>query len=491
MVIVLLVGLYTSRVVLNVLGVSDYGIYNVVAGFVSLFAFLNATLSSSMQRFYNYEGGNRGEQGYRDVFSMGMRVHVVLSVVVFFALETFGVWYINNIMVLPVDRLEAAHILFQLSVVSMLMVILQIPYGAAIIANEKMDYYAFVSIVDVVLKLIIVILLPYIQYDKLIVYGICLMSVQIMNFLMYLIYSKVHFKYLKLTKVINISHLKNLLFFSGWNLVGTVAFMLKGQGVNMLLNSFFGTIVNAARGVAFQINGAVMGFSQNISLAFKPQLVESYASGDARRVYNLFLVQSKICYGLTLMLIVPVIFEIDYLLHIWLGNAVPENTNIFSALVLVDLLVCTLNAPVTQIVFATGNIKYYQIISSIINLALLPVCWAFLKLGAEAWVAFLIVIVFSCINQCACIIAMHGVFKFSYIDYVKSIVLPCLLLSVLLPIIPYAITLVMEDSFYRLCVICIVSLFLTSFAIYFFFLSQGEKKSVNNYLTKLFRKNKD
>ena len=260
MVFVLIVSLYTSRVVLNVLGVSDYGVYNVVAGFVSLFSFLNATLSSSLQRFYNYEGGKKSELGLSNVFSVGVRVHTILAIIIFIVLETFGIWYINNVMVLPEGRVAAARFLYQFAVASMLLVVMQIPFTAAIIANEKMDFYAIVSIVDVLLRLIIVLILPHVSSDRLIVYGFLLFCITCIDFLLYVVYSKLKFNYLKFEKDIDLVLLKNLISFSGWNLLGTFVFMLKGQGANLLLNSFFGTTVNAARGVAFQVNGAITGF---------------------------------------------------------------------------------------------------------------------------------------------------------------------------------------------------------------------------------------
>ena len=486
MVFVLIVGLYTSRVVLNVLGVSDYGVYNVVAGFVSLFSFLNATLSSSLQRFYNYEGGNRGETGYTEVFSVGVKVHLLLALVILLLLETVGIWYINNIMVLPGGRLASANILFQFSVISLFLVIIEIPFTSVIIAKEKMDFYAVVSILDVILKLVIVIVLPYASQEKLIAYGFLLLCVTIIDFLLYFGYTKIKFKDLKVQKNTNRSLLKQLLSFSGWNLLGTFVFMLKGQGLNLLLNAFFGTVVNAARGVAYQVHAAITGFSTNISVSFRPQMVSSYAEGNTQRAYNLFKTQSKICFCLILMIITPVIFEIDLLLKLWLGNVVPQDTNIFTILVLIDALVCTLNSPVTQIVFATGKIKNYQILTSIINIFLLPICWVLLRLGMEAWVVFMVTIIISIINQIIAILAMNRVFSFSIKDYLKQIILPCILMMLIVPLVPYLLTCVMQDSIFRLIIVSFLSFLLSSVLLYSFFLSESEKNIARSYLKKFF-----
>lgn len=481
---VLIVSLYTSRVVLNTLGVSDYGVYNVVGGFVSLFGFLNATLSTSMSRFFNYEGGQRGEDGVKDVYTAGFWIHVLLAVVVLILLETFGLWYINNVMVVPADRLHAANILFQYSILSMTLVILQIPYTSAIMSYERMDFYAIVSIIDVVLKLLIVLALPLIPLDKLVSYATLTLIITIINFLLYFIYAKKNFIALKLGKTINKKLFRSFLSFSGWNLVGTFAFILKGQGLNMILNVFFGTVINAARGIASQINGAIFGFSSNIVTAFRPQIVDSYSKNNYDRVLKMFFSESKVCYCLLLVLVVPVILEIDFILHIWLGDAVPDYANIFAILGLVDMLICSLNTPLTQVTFATGKIKTYQIVSSCINLLLLPVCYVFLKIGYDATSVFVITIVFSLINQVGCLICMKKVFPYSLRAYIKSVIIPLAIVSILLPVIPLILKTYLTSSFIRLVLICVSDLTLAICLIYFLVLNKSEKSFVIDFIFK-------
>lgn len=487
---VLIVSLYTSRVVLNTLGVSDFGVYNVVGGFVSLFGFLNATLSASMQRFFNFEGGQRGEDGVRDVYTAGFWIHVLLAVVILILLESFGLWYINNVMVVPADRLHAANILFQYSIFSMTLVILEIPYTSAIMSYERMDFYALVSIIDVVLKLLIVLALPFIPYDKLISYATLALIITVVNFLLYFIYAKKNFLALKLGHGVNKSLFRSFLSFSGWNLVGTFAYMLKGQGINMILNVFFGTIINAATGVAYQINGAVNGFSSNISTAFRPQIVDAYSKNNKDRVLNMFISESKVCYCLILVLIVPVIVEIDYLLHLWLGEVVPDYANIFAVLVLIDMLICTLNTPVTQVTFSTGNIKRYQIVSSCINLLLLPVCWIFLKLGYNAATVFIITIVFSLMNQFGCLVCMKKIFTYSFRTYIKAVILPLIAVTILLPIVPFILKTYLAPSFLRLVLICITDVVLAGCIIWGFVVNNEERKIVKDFIAhKIFKRN--
>lgn len=479
---VLVVSLYTSRVVLNTLGVSDYGVYNVVAGFVSMFGFLNATLSASMSRFFNFEGGQRGEEGVSDVYTAGFFIQIFLSVIILIILETFGLWYINNVMVVPIDRIYAANVLFQYSIFSMILVVMEIPYTSAIMSYERMDFYALVSIIDVILKLLIVLFLPYFSFDKLIIYATLTLIITVTDFLLYFIYAKRQFSAIKLNKSINKSLFKSFLSFSGWNLVGTFAFMLKGQGLNMILNAFFGTIVNAARGVAYQVNSAVFAFSGNISTAFRPQIVDAYSKQENSRVANLFYTQSKVCYSLILVLVVPIIIEIDYVLHLWLGNAVPENANIFTSLVLIDMLICTLNTPVTQVTFSTGNIKAYQICSSAVNLLLLPICYLFLKLGYNANSVFVITIVFSIINQIVCLLCMRKVFAYGVSDYLCSVVFPLSVVTVILPILPYIIYHNLEQSFIRLVFVCVSDVVVAAAILPFATLTKDERNAVKKLI---------
>lgn len=485
MILILLIGFYTSRVILQVLGASDYGISNVVAGFVSLFSFLNTTFSSTLQRFYNYEGGQHGEEGYTEVYNVGFWVHASLALFVFILVESVGIWYINNVMVLPSGRLMAAHFLFQTSVLSMILLIVQAPFSGAIIAMEKMDFFALVSVIDALLRLVLIILLPYVPADKLIVYGFIQLSISIVGITLYFLYAKRNFPFIRLNKRINKQLLKELLSFSGWTLFGSFAFLSKGQGVNLLLNYFFGPVVNAARGLAYYCSGALSSFSTNIAMAFRPQLVGSYSEGNKHRTFSLLLTQSKICYSLVLMLAVPVILEIDLLLHVWLGKDIPENTNLFSVLVIFDSLIGMLNAPVTQVVFATGKVKKYQIGSSLVNILLVPVCWLFLYIGYDAWIVFVLTIFFSLINQTVCLVIMHQVFEYHYMEYVKRIVLPCVLMTLFVPILPYCIYLLMEESAYRLFFISLTSLITTSMLLFFAFMTVSEKAFVMQYVKRI------
>ena len=474
----LMVSLYTSRVVLNTLGVVDYGVYNTVAGFVTMFAFLNATLSASMQRYYNFEGTRMGLDGFKKVYFSGFLIHIVFTFIVFAILETFGLWYVKNVMVVPSERLFSANVVFHLSVLSLCLLIMKIPYIGAVMATERMEFYAIISIFDTLLRLVCVMLLPYLPCDKLIVYGVLYTVVSTVDFFVYFVYTKQKILKFRLQFKYDKYFLKELLTFSGWNIIGTFAFMLKGQALNMLLNVFFGPVINAARGIAYQISNAINSFSSNISVAYKPQIVKSYSQRDENRVRFLFVSQSKICFALINILITLVIIEMDFLLKFWLGESIPEYTDIFAILVLIDSLVCTLNTPCTQVVFATGNIKKYQIASSCVNLLLLPICWLFLHLGFKATSTFVATIIFSIINQIICVYQMAKVFAIGIRYYLIKVIYPCLFFAVLCPIPGYIIHLFMLESFTRFLVVSGVIAFWGIILTYALLLDKDERKKI-------------
>ena len=480
MLFVLFVALYTSRVVLNTLGVEDFGVYNVVAGFVTLFGFFNATLSSSMQRFYNYEGINDQVNGYYRVYSTGLIIHLALYVIIFILLETFGLWYVNSVMVVPDDRLFAANIVYQSTVV------LQIPYMGAIMAKERMDYYAVVSMLDVIMKLIAVIILPYLPFDKLIIYSLITLIISIFDFVCYYIYAKRKILIKKNGWNIDKQLFNSMLSFSGWNLIGTFAFLLKGQGLNMVLNVYFGPIINAARGVAYQVNGAINGFSTNIATAFRPQIVNTYAQGDNDKTKYLMFMESRVCYALMCLLTIPIMLELDVLLPLWLGDAIPANTKIFAILVLIDSLVCTLNTPCSQVAFAVGRINKYQIATSLVNLGLIPVSWLFLYLGYDAVSVFVITIIFSVVNQLVCLIQLKYIFPYKLRDYLKTVIVPCCVMTVVLPIIPFFVHNVMSFSILRFLLVLVTDVIGGIILMYFVVLSGKERLKTVQYVKEMF-----
>lgn len=478
---VLIVSLYTSRVVLQMLGVVDFGVYSVVAGFVSMFGFLNSTLTASMQRYYNFEGV-RDEHGLQKVYSAGLFIHIILAAVILLLMETAGRWYLNSVMVIPQDRMYAAGLVFQASALSMLSMLLQIPYSGAIISAEKMDYYAVVSITDVVLKLAAVFILPYIPLDKLVLYSVALAIISIFDFFAYFIYSKVRILKFKATRDFDSDLFKSIISFSGWNLFGTFVFMLKGQGVNMVLNYFFGPMINAARGVANQVSAAVSGFSVNIMTAFQPQVVESYSRGDFDRTRNLMFIESRIAFFLILTVISPVIVNVDFLLNIWLGDVIPDSSGLFSTLILIDVLVCTLNTPCTQVISATGKLKLYQICTSSVNILLVPICCLLLYLGFDASSVFVATIAISIVNQCVSIAVVQKQFAVGIQSYLKVVILPCLSALLIIGGSQYCCCFFLDDYLVRFIVSVVADVVLAVPVFYWVVATTNEKAYVSQFL---------
>lgn len=493
----LLVSLYTSRVVLRTLGVTDYGVYNVVAGFVSMFSFLNGSLSSGVQRFYNFELSQKGESGITKVYICATVVQVVLVLILLISLETIGVWYINNKLVVPIERLDAARYLFQFSVISMILVVMVIPYSAAIMAHERMDYYAIVGIIDVVIKLAIVLALPYINADQLIVYGFLTLCITVLNFLLYFLYAKKNFKSLSLSHFsLDRGLLKSMLGFSGWHVFGTFAQIGRTQGINLVLNFFFGPVVNAARGVTYQIQSALMGFIGNIVAAARPQLVQSYAQSNISRTMNLMYSIGKICFFALLSMVIPVALEIDFILDLWLGSdAVPNYTNIFTILVLMIALVDILNTPVSMVVHATGDMKKYQLVTSCISLFILPLGFVAFRLGAPPVAIFVISLLTSAVMQFASLLILRGLVRFSLRDYFVKVVVPIFMVAPLSLGVPLVVRLIMPEGFLRLVVVVVLAVSAVLLTAFRFGLAKSEKDLVieikNSVLKKIKIKKND
>ena len=482
MVFVLIVSLYTSRVFLNVLGVIDYGISNVVAGFVSMFSFLNTSLSNGIQRFYNAEKGKRGKQGVTIVYNTSLIIQSILALLVFLLLETVGLWYLYEIMVIPAERFDVAFWLFQFSVVSAVVVILQAPYSAAIMAYERMDYFAFVSIFDAVLKLVFAFILPYIPADYLLMYGLFYLLIALLTFILYLAYSKKNFTELRMRKVSGKGMFRDVLSFSGWNFLGTFACMIREQGLNMLLNLFFGPIINAARGVAYQVSSALQGLVSNLGLAAKPQMIESYATGDSSRTIKLMYTMSKLSFIFLLVMATPVISNIDYILHLWLGDVVPQHSAAFIVLIILTNFINNLNAPLSNVVYATGKMKNYELTFSILNVLIIPFSFFALKLGAPAESAFAIYFVMTIFVQIGCLLVLRSLVKISLKEYVYEVILPMLFTAIVAASTTWIISQFVEEGLMRVGMVTIVVAVISMILYYFVGLNSEEKRIVDSII---------
>lgn len=488
MLFVLAISLYTSRVVLQVLGVEDFGIYNVVGGFVTMFGFLNNAMSTGIQRFYNFEYGKNGIEGANKVYITSILTQAILAVVTIALIESIGIWYMHEKMVIPEARFQTALFIFQISVASMVLGIMSAPYNAAILAHEKMDYYALLGILDQLLKLGLVLLLPFIPGDALYIYGWLMFIISLINFILNIVYAKIKFVEIKFKRVFYKDLFKSLLEFSGWNIFGKFANIMSSQGLNMVLNLFFGPVVNAARGIAYQVEGAVKGFVSNINIAVKPQLTQAYAQGNIDRTFSLMFSVSKINFFILYLLSLPICLEINFILHIWLGENVPEWTNIFLVLLAIVSIIGTLQPPVSFVVHATGQMKKYQLATSLVDLCIIPISYFTLKQNAYPPTVFIVMIGIYVIEQIVCLLVLKSIQPYSLKKYGKQVIIPLFLSSVLAFIAPAGLRMLMEEGWWRLILVGLTCLISSIGVFYGLGLNKQEKTLVLSFVNKLLKK---
>lgn len=481
--VVMVIALYVSRVTLRVLGVEDFGIYNVVCGFVSMFTFLNSAFTTGIQRFYNYEYGKNGMKGANIVFLNALIVQVVMSAIILVLLESVGLWYMYEKMVIPQDRFVSAMWVFQISVLSTVVMMLQVPYNAAILAHEKMDFFAFLSVLNQLLKLVIVIMLQYMSGDKLILYGFLFLGVTLIDLFLNVLYAHAKFSEINYRAKADSSLLKQMLSFSGWNVFGKFSFVMREQGLNMVLNLFFGPALNAARGLTFQVTGALNGFVSNIGVAVKPQLTQSYAQGDMKRVFALFYIMSKLGFCALYFLALPVCLEIDFVLDLWLDKEnVPEYTNIFIILVSAISFTAVLGAPISFVVHATGVMKKYQIVTSVVELSIVPIAFFVLKMSAEPTMVFVVALLVDIVSLTVSLYILKGIVDISLKHYSIKVIFPLIVFSFFSFLIPMAVRFFLLEGMWRFMLVVLVSSISSFICFYEFALNRSEKTLASCYV---------
>lgn len=425
MIVVMAIGLYTVRAILDLLGVVDYGIYNVVGGVVGMFQFLNGTLATSSQRYFSIELAKGDMKRLNLWFCLNITTFSLFIVVFLVIAETIGLWFVNTQMTIPADRLFAANVVYQLSIISFCISFFNVPYNALIIAHEKMSAFAYISIVEAFLKLGIVFVLTFVTWDKLIVYGILMFLTSLGITSSYIIYNRRHFEESSFRPYWNLMEFKELLGFSGWHFLGTFSVVVRSQGINILLNIFFNPAVNAARAVAFQIYHAISQLSNNFFIAIKPQIYKLYASERYNDLYKLVIRSTVICSYLVSILVFPILANTHFVLDIWLKD-VPNYTIVFTQLVLINGLIDSTNGPTTAAVLATGKIRNYELIVATLSIMNLPISYIALKLGGNPTVTMIISIILSFIITFvrAFILCRKTGFKFYkyFIAFIKLII---------------------------------------------------------------------
>lgn len=416
MLFVMGISLYTVRAILDILGVVDYGIYNVVGGVVTMFAFMNKTLSTSSQRYFSVALAKDDRYDLKRVFSLNLTVFSILGVIVVVLLETIGLWFVNYKMTIPPDRMFAANVVYQVSILAMLLHIVVVPYMALVVAHEKMNIFAIIGVVEAVGKLAIVFLLTVISFDKLIIYGVLVLLLAFGNSLWYIIYCLKHYPESHFRWYWNKNEAVDLLGFSGWHFLGTFSTTGRSQGINILLNLFFNPAINAARAVAYQVYGAVHQLVTNFFTAVKPQIYKSYASGQYEEMFKLVMRSSLFSMYLISLLIFPLIASTQFVLGLWLKK-IPEYTIVFVQLVLLNGLVDSVDAPLSATALATGKIRKYEIAVSSVILANIPISYVALKMGCNPEITMVISIVLSCIDVFVRTLMLKGMMGFPMKKY--------------------------------------------------------------------------
>ena len=460
------VSLYTSRVVLQTLGVEDYGIYNVVGGVVAMFGFLNNAMTTSTLRYLTFELGKKDFNQLRKVFSTSINIHILISVAIIILAETIGLWFLYEKMVIPETRINAAIWVYQLSLITTVVAVMSYPYNAAIIAHEKMSAFAYISVIEVVLKLAIVYLLIWISSaDKLILYAALICLIQVAIRIIYSRYCAKHFAETKYFFVRDKSLFKEMLSFAGWNLWGNSASIMFNHGLNILLNVFFGPVVNAARAIAVQVQSAIHLFSTNFQMAINPQITKMYAAGRLDDMHRLVFRSSKYTFCLLLILCLPVIFETPFILQIWL-KTVPEYTVTFLRIMLVTIIIDSSANSLMVSAAATGKVKKYQSIIGGILLTIVPISYIVLRLGAPPYSVFIVHLLVCCIAYVVRLFIVRPMIRLRVLCYFKEVILRCFFVFSLSIATPLTVMLTTKEFFGKSVLIiatCVLSSCIFSF----------------------------
>lgn len=472
----MLVSLYASRVVLKVLGVSDYGLYNVIGGILTMFEMLSAALTVGTQRFLTYALGENDIIKLKNTFSMSLLLHVILAIIIFIISETIGLWFLKHVMNIPDGREIAAFWVYQFTILGFIVALIQVPFQSSLIAHEQMGMYAYMSIYDVTMKLLLIWVLQFYQFDKLILYGGLILLVNVSSVAIYNFYTRKNFLECRFKFFWSKTFAKEMASYCGWNLIGGSLGFFTNQGVNILLNVFCGTTVNAARGISMQINSVVYNFVANFQKAVNPQIVKQYASKEYQSLYKLVINNSRLAEYLYLLIAIPLFIEIEFVLKIWLEDY-PDYTPVFVQLILIQTAEMPMNQPVGMIVQASGKMKYPSLWMSII-LLVFPLSYILLSNGfSPVYVYAVGIICWFAMN----LINIYYANKYSGISVkqiVKGVYFNVLAGGSVMFIVPYCISTQFVPSFERFLIVGIVSVINSLFVIFFLGFTNGMRHAI-------------
>lgn len=477
MLMTMVVALYTSRVVLNALGESDYGVYNVVGGVVAMLGFFNSSIGTSTQRFLNVGMTENKGGTLRNTFSTAVNVHFLIGIFTVIILETLGLWFVLNKLVIPAGQMTEALWVYQCSILSFLITIISAPYSAALIAFEKMTAFAVISIFDASLKLGIAFLIKNYGGERLKLYALLILASTLIMQGLYVAYCSYNFKSLRYKFMWNLNQIKNMLSFSGWMIFGCLSDILGTQGVNMLINMFFGPVFNAARAIAVQVQSAVAQFSNSFIVSVNPQIVKSYASNDVKYAYQLVFASSKMSFFLMLVMVVPIILKAETILKIWLG-IVPEFTALFASLILIEFLIRSSYTPIAQINQASGNIRLYQLCISILFLLNFVVSYVFFKIGLPVYSTFVLSACIAIIGLLIRLWVLHYQLNFPSTLYLKDVSLKVFSVGIVTFAVNYLISKQLPDTILGVFSTGIISFVITTSLFLLFGLNKIERNFI-------------
>lgn len=474
------VSLYTSRIVLKTLGVEDYGLYNVIGGIILMFSFINGAMVNTTSRFITFYLG-KDENQLTNIFNMAILIHAGIALIIVLLGESLGLWFLQNKMTIPDGRMVAAHWLYQLSVANMVLSILIVPFNSTIVAHEKLSAFAYISILDAFLKLGIVFLLFVSPFDKLILYGSLLFLVQLLNISIYYIYCKRNFKETILKPYWSKKTFKEMYGVASWSILGNFSFLFYNEGLNLILNMFCGPAVNAARGIAIQIDNVIRQFSSNIQTAINPQIIKSYSTNRLDRMYELIFASSRYCFYLLFFLSLPLCLEADFVLSLWLGEY-PEHTISFLRLTMITVLLETLSGPMFIANLASGKVKIYQITISVISYLFMPITYICVKETEIPEMVFICLAIVDIICMIARIFIIRYQIGLPIKSYITRVLVKIMLVVSLSSIIPIMSYLYMDKGIVRFLLVGMISIISTSIVVYYCGITQSERQSAKYYI---------
>ena len=483
--VVMLVGLYTSRVVLDALGEVDFGIYNAVGSAVMMFSFLSSTMSTSCQRFYSYEMGRGNFEELRRTFSLCILVFAAIMIVVAVLAEGSGIWLLYNKMHLE-GRFDAAWWVLHCSVVSFMFTIMRTPYMGMVIAKEKMKVFAYLSVIEVLGNLAVAFLIARHGGDRLILYSILMIAVNASVTMFYLVYCRMFYLECKFSFYWNKKRFLEIFSFAGWNMIGSLSGICKSHGINILLNIFFSPVVNAARGLAYKVFASLQAFADNFYFAARPQIIKSYSAGDREGMLKLVCQSSKFSYFLLFIVSLPVIMETPFLLGIWLKE-VPEYTVLFTRLAIINILVDSLANPLAAAMQAYGKIRNYHLVCGGFTLTILPISYLFLKLGFPPETVFYVSIVVCALAIGVRFLFVHKCVGLSLRMYLKSVIWPVLVVTVTAFVLPVLLESSLDNSIARFFLVVVVSVLTTTSSVYCLGLTNSERRNAVDTIIGKFR----